>query len=689
MSQDYRSEFVEVIEAIETAEITETDSSISDDFSPRVSSSSENSEIEEDPKQYSHYDLQHPYLHLLEPAPVFPPAYDTLPPGGCPRYPVSENLYSTLPQYEPLVFKCGLVSRKVEWLTPYEPCPLRSWRYAIMELNSTQLNFYVVPTTMELPLMQFQPEMKHTKDTQNKLPIINSCLTTDNDLQFYTFCQKLNLIGESKRIMRSYSLQHTRMGLAVDYIKRPNVLRLRIESEQILLHFTHVRDLIEWNMAIEVGRDVALDLNERAIPKFRTVPRRRRTTPSEPVPEPTDQTAFLEEETTRLRSNLDSKLRGKLSKLKLRFGRSRGESFLRMLEVFPVSPKKPTVIVSPLSKVALTSPDLQPQTFEETNSAESLETPDIPFGVTFPTTCSETPPVFITTCPSTPSLSYASIPALIPSSPRLISGLSSGLLSGLSSGQSSPNRISSPKPILPSTPRARPIFTTGSSTPPIASSYSATNLAVLTRRRANTTATIEDQEDNNMSDFHRSDDDQDRDDEDQEDEEDITDITDIVDMTDMIDIDDVFHYPSFTPSLKWNPGPDRTNSEKKFFKNCLRCIKPLVQEDAWVSRSIVKPSSMSPFNFAYLRNLKYTLGTDTPTSITGFGSAHGSHSTTALLNFFSSSSSTSLASMNLLATRRLDTDGYYLPDAALTKMPGHFVKEFTVGAHGLIPKVLV
>lgn len=216
---------------------------------------------------------QNEFLQYLEPNPVSPPDYQTLPPGGCPKYPIYDNLQcEELPGYTPSVYKIGCIGKKLEWLNPYEPSTSRSWKNVIIELNSTQLNFYSIPTNVEPHLMSFQPLINLS---MNNFEHHKSLLTNNYDYQFHKYCQRLNLLN-SKKLIRSYSLQHCKVGLATDYKKKSNVLRLRIESEQLLLYFNNTNDLINWNLAINIGKDLSLDLNVRDIPKYRTVPRRRR-----------------------------------------------------------------------------------------------------------------------------------------------------------------------------------------------------------------------------------------------------------------------------------------------------------------------------------------------------------------------------------------------------------------------------
>ena len=109
-------------------------------------------------------------------------------------------------------------------------------------------------------------------------------------------------------LVRHYSLQNAESGLAADYLKRKHVVRVRAEGEQFLLQAKDDRgviDLIEVRslprffsimsplvltlplvslsllplptlQALQAATNVALDLDARPLPKFITLPRRRR-----------------------------------------------------------------------------------------------------------------------------------------------------------------------------------------------------------------------------------------------------------------------------------------------------------------------------------------------------------------------------------------------------------------------------
>ena len=49
-----------------------------------------------------------------------------------------------------------------------------------------------------------------------------------------------------KDLIREYSMQNAESGLASDYFKRKNVLRVRLQGEQFLLQAADVPGVIEW-----------------------------------------------------------------------------------------------------------------------------------------------------------------------------------------------------------------------------------------------------------------------------------------------------------------------------------------------------------------------------------------------------------------------------------------------------------
>lgn len=76
--------------------------------------------------------------------------------------------------------------------------------------------------------------------------------------------------------MRAYTLQKAESGLGTDYVKRPYVIRVRLEGEQFLMQAPSLAGAVHWVEALQAATNVALDLDERLMPKPPMMPRRRR-----------------------------------------------------------------------------------------------------------------------------------------------------------------------------------------------------------------------------------------------------------------------------------------------------------------------------------------------------------------------------------------------------------------------------
>ncbi|KAE9395316.1 hypothetical protein BT96DRAFT_826383 [Gymnopus androsaceus JB14] len=77
-------------------------------------------------------------------------------------------------------------------------------------------------------------------------------------------------------LMRAYTLQQAESGLGNDYLKRKNVIRVRLEGEQFLLQARDVTDVVDWIEGLHSATNIALDLDERPMPRGPLFPRRRR-----------------------------------------------------------------------------------------------------------------------------------------------------------------------------------------------------------------------------------------------------------------------------------------------------------------------------------------------------------------------------------------------------------------------------
>lgn len=88
----------------------------------------------------------------------------------------------------------------------------------------------------------------------------------------------------ANQLLKQYTLQNAESGLAADYVKKRNVVRVRAEGEQFLLQTESSREVVDWIEAFQAATNVSLDLDARPMPKIITLPRRRRRRrPGEPV----------------------------------------------------------------------------------------------------------------------------------------------------------------------------------------------------------------------------------------------------------------------------------------------------------------------------------------------------------------------------------------------------------------------
>ncbi|KAK9493480.1 hypothetical protein V1508DRAFT_415628 [Lipomyces doorenjongii] len=261
-----------------------------------------------------------------------PPEYvapDSLPPSRFPIVPREEEGCELLPPYSSTLMRAAVLSRKPELISPLEPAPSRSWQTVIVVLNNTQLNIYRAPATLHpvslLPIPQvsaaasrvaavlpwrsasFSAPASEYQLFAASLPNSINCDTIDpftlsptssaNSASsssaslsptptslMSSACSPspASILGMDESVVcpanliRSYTLQYAQIGLATDYKKKQNVIRVRAEGEQFLMLCNDARECIEWTSAMQVACDLALPLDERTIPRYRSIPSRRR-----------------------------------------------------------------------------------------------------------------------------------------------------------------------------------------------------------------------------------------------------------------------------------------------------------------------------------------------------------------------------------------------------------------------------
>ena len=74
-------------------------------------------------------------------------------------------------------------------------------------------------------------------------------------------------------LIKTYSLQRAECGLGIDYVKRKNVIRVKMDGEQFLVQAKEAMEVVGWIEGIQTGTNVALDLDERVMPRGPLFPR--------------------------------------------------------------------------------------------------------------------------------------------------------------------------------------------------------------------------------------------------------------------------------------------------------------------------------------------------------------------------------------------------------------------------------
>lgn len=240
------------------------------------------------PRAQPDYEKSLEYFQWVDSNPKRPPSYKAANPNRRIMFPIYEtNDPNILPSYSPAVDNLTVISMKQEWLNPYEPSSSRAWKNFIMEINSTQLNFYYIHESLTKGIKNYYggptnfPDEFKLERSSRFLPSLSSKSTYQfnrSDQQWLTKRIKNNKEKylSNDLIFKSFTLQYARYGIPTDYTKKTFVLRLRCELQQFLINFAHVDDMIDWSVYLSIGIDVSLDLAFRELPNYRTVPRRRR-----------------------------------------------------------------------------------------------------------------------------------------------------------------------------------------------------------------------------------------------------------------------------------------------------------------------------------------------------------------------------------------------------------------------------
>ncbi|KAJ8103877.1 hypothetical protein POJ06DRAFT_243047 [Lipomyces tetrasporus] len=289
------------------------------------------SQPEHEPQLFDGYTTTTPFYRTRS-APIAnaPPQYtapDSLPPSRFPIIPREEEGCEPLPPYSSTLMRAAVLSRKVEMLSPLEQAPNRSWQNVIAVLNNTQLNIYRAPSTLHTISLVARPQVSgrvasvlpwrsasFSGPTSSEYQLFSSSLpsrinydtidpftlsplssatsassssaslspTPTSSMSSSSASLPAALLGADESVLspanlvRSYTLQYAQIGLATDYKKKQNVIRVRAEGQQFLLLCNDARECVEWTSALQAACDLSLPLDERTIPRCRSIPSRRR-----------------------------------------------------------------------------------------------------------------------------------------------------------------------------------------------------------------------------------------------------------------------------------------------------------------------------------------------------------------------------------------------------------------------------
>ncbi|KAJ4358698.1 uncharacterized protein N0V89_003282 [Didymosphaeria variabile] len=235
---------------------------------------SNNSASQSTPPSYGYHNTFHTHA---TPVLASPPSYEvansakTLTWAYTKHMEEAEQLWNNTspPPYECTVFKGGIMGMKQELTAIFQVSRSRDWHDVYVVLEGTQLNVHRVKSPGIL--------------SKHRSPVPG-------------------------RLIRSFTLQHSEIGVASDFKKTPltpkspfahlvpgsarhklyetdphlfepvreHVIRLRLETEQFLLCASSQEEMLDWSEKLCAAIDISQPLEDRSEPRYRSLPRRSR-----------------------------------------------------------------------------------------------------------------------------------------------------------------------------------------------------------------------------------------------------------------------------------------------------------------------------------------------------------------------------------------------------------------------------
>lgn len=239
----------------------------------------------------------------------------------------------TPPGYSHSVNHSYVVYRKLELSSPFHVAKSRAWRPVLLNVNGTQLRFHefqsskveacldlffrkidyfveqaYIEEQLKLLNCEFRREsqdtdavamaLRHNRSKKAKFEQELVQLDSMNHLQvFRAVAETYKLTAREQSALEqlifhgqrassavsglvgpfesAYTLQHCKIGKALDYKKKGFVMRLRVELAQMLVKVVDLKRFVEVYGSIVYGGEVALPLEQMYHTKKRTLPRRQ------------------------------------------------------------------------------------------------------------------------------------------------------------------------------------------------------------------------------------------------------------------------------------------------------------------------------------------------------------------------------------------------------------------------------
>ncbi|BGP16117.1 hypothetical protein JCM10213_007503 [Rhodosporidiobolus nylandii] len=215
--------------------------------------------------------------------------------------PREEEGIEGLPAYTCAIHIEGYMPRKMEFTSPGVQAKDRAWKRQYVVLHGTSIKVYRFdlrthpiageedwsavsagiagsdgPPPLHFHEGEYGVDPKEQQGAGHHVHLKFPLSIGDAKAKAKTRLMEGAAAAAQNQLVRHYSLQNAESGLAADYIKRKHVVRVRAEGEQFLLQAKDDRGVIDLIEALQAATNVALDLDARPLPKFITLPRRRR-----------------------------------------------------------------------------------------------------------------------------------------------------------------------------------------------------------------------------------------------------------------------------------------------------------------------------------------------------------------------------------------------------------------------------